>query len=74
MTKSAKYVENAIAEAQRDGSLPAGDVKHLAQQACSYVLGTVLRAKIQNDVEVLRNLAPTVMAILGAKPASAIAA
>lgn len=74
MTKSAKYVENAIAEAQREGSLPTGDAKHIAQQACSYVLGTVLRAKIQNDVEVLRNLAPTMMAIIGAKPASAIAA
>jgi TetR/AcrR family transcriptional repressor of nem operon len=69
-----KYVETAIAEAQREGSLPPGDEKQLAQQAYSYVLGAVLRAKIQNDVEVLRNLTPTVMAIIGAKPVSAVAA
>jgi len=74
MAKGAKYVENAIGEAQREGSLPAGDAKQLAQQVSSYVLGTVLRAKIQNDVEVLRNLAPPVMAIIGAKSLSAVAA
>ena len=74
MAKGAKYVENAIAEAQREGSLPAGDARLLAQQVSSYVLGTVLRAKIQNDVEVLRNLAPPVMAIIGAKSLSAVAA
>jgi TetR/AcrR family transcriptional repressor of nem operon len=74
MARSAKYVENAIAEAQREGSLPSGDAKQLAQQASSFVLGTVLRAKIENNVEVLQNLASPVMTILGAKPASAIAA
>jgi len=74
MARGGKYVENAIAEAQREGSLAAGDAKPLAQQVCSYVLGTVLRAKIQNDVEALRDLAPTVMAIIGAKSANAIAA
>ena len=74
MARGGKYVENAIAEAQREGSLAAGDAKPLAQQVCSYVLGTVLRAKIQNDVEALCDLAPTVMAIIGAKSANAIAA
>lgn len=74
MSRGNKYVENAIAEAQREGSLPPGDAKHLAQQVSSFVLGTVLRAKILNDVEVLRNLAPTVMAIIGARVASAAAA
>jgi TetR/AcrR family transcriptional regulator, transcriptional repressor for nem operon len=74
MARGGKYVESAIAEAQRDGSLPPGDARQVAQQVCSFILGSVLRAKIQNDVEVLRNLAPTVMAIIGAKSASAIAA
>jgi TetR/AcrR family transcriptional repressor of nem operon len=74
MERGTKYVENAIAEAQREGTVPAGDANQVAQQVNSYVLGAVLRAKIQNDVEVLRNLTPTVMAIIGAKSASAIAA
>jgi TetR/AcrR family transcriptional repressor of nem operon len=74
MERGTKYVENAIAEAQREGSVPTGDARQVAQQVNSYVLGAVLRAKIQNDVEVLNNLAPTVMAIIGAKAANAIAA
>lgn len=74
ITRGVKYLEGAIAEAQREGSVPPGDARQLAQQVNSYVLGTVLRAKIQNDVEVLRNLTPTVMAIIGVKSDSAVAA
>lgn len=74
IARGTKYVETAIAEAQREGSLPAGDAKQLAQQAYSFVLGALLRAKIQNDVEILRDLSPTVMAIIGAKRVEAAAA
>ena len=74
IARGTKYVEAAIAEAQREGSLPAGDARQLAQQAYSFVLGALLRAKIQNDAEVLRNLAPTVMAIIGAKRVEAVMA
>jgi TetR/AcrR family transcriptional repressor of nem operon len=74
IARGTKYVETAIAEAQREGSLPPGDARQLAQQAYSFVLGALLRAKIQNDVEVLRNLSPTVMAIIGAKRVAAAAA
>ncbi|HMP82237.1 MAG TPA: TetR/AcrR family transcriptional regulator [Verrucomicrobiota bacterium] len=74
IARGTKYVETAIAEAQREGSLPAGDAKQMAQQAYSFVLGALLRAKIQNDVEVLRDLAPTVMAIIGAKSETRVAA
>jgi TetR/AcrR family transcriptional regulator, transcriptional repressor for nem operon len=74
IARGTKYVETAIAEAQREGSLPAGDARQLAQQAYSFVLGALLRAKIQNDVEVLRDLSPTVMAIIGAKRVEAVAA
>ena len=74
IARGTKYVETAIAEAQREGSLPAGDARRLAQQTYSFVLGALLRAKIQNDVEVLRNLSPTVMAIIGAKRVEAAAA
>jgi TetR/AcrR family transcriptional repressor of nem operon len=72
--RGTKYVETAIAEAQREGSVLPGDAKQLAQQAYSYVLGTVLRAKIQNDAEVLKGLTRPVMAIIGAKSVTAIAA
>ncbi len=74
MARGIKYVETAIAEAQRDGSVPPGDAKQVAQQVYSFVLGSLLRAKIQNDAEVLRDLAPTLLAIIRAKPVSALAA
>lgn len=72
--RGTKYLESAIAEAQRDGSVPPGNAKELARQVHAYVMGTLLRAKIQNDVEILRNLAPTVMAIIGARSAATVAA
>ena len=73
MARGAKYVETAIAEAQREGSLAPGEARQMAQQVCSFVLGAVLRAKIQNDVEVLRDLSPTVMAIVGARSMETVA-
>lgn len=74
IARGTKYVETAIAEAQREGSLPVGDARQMAQQVYSFVLGALLRAKIQNDVEVLRDLSPTVMAIIGAKRVEAVPA
>ena len=69
MERGTKYVESAIADARREGVVTANDPKAAAQQVYSYVLGTVLSAKIQNDVEVLKNIEPAVMAIIGAKVA-----
>jgi len=69
MERGTKYVESAIADAKREGSVTVADPKASAQHVYSYVLGAVLNAKIQNDVEVLRNLEPTVLAIIGAKAA-----
>lgn len=67
VNRGTKYVESAIADAKREGSVTAADPKFAAQQVYSYVLGLVLSAKIQNNVEVLKNIEPTVMAIIGAK-------
>ena len=68
--RSMRYVESAIADAKREGSVdPALDPKRAAEKILSLVMGSMIQAKIQNDVEVLRDLEPTVMAILGAKTA-----
>ncbi len=67
ITRGTKYVESALADAIREGAVSITDSKAAAQQVYSYVLGAVLQAKIQNDVEVLKNLEPTIMAIIGAK-------
>jgi TetR/AcrR family transcriptional repressor of nem operon len=69
MARNTKYLEATIADAKREGLVSAADPKLAAQQIYAFVLGNVLQAKIQNDVEVLRFLEPTVMAIIGAKTA-----
>jgi len=69
MERGTRYLASAIADAKREGTVTAADPKAAAEQVYSYVLGTVLNAKIQNDVEVLKNIEPTVMAIIGAKSA-----
>jgi len=67
MARGIKYVESAIADAKREGSVTVADPNAAAKQVYSFVLGTLLRAKIENDVEVIKGIEPTVMAILGAK-------
>jgi TetR/AcrR family transcriptional regulator, transcriptional repressor for nem operon len=69
MARSAKYLEAAIADAKREGLVSTADPKRAAQQIHAFILGNILQAKIHNDVEVLRDLEPTVMAIIGAKVA-----
>jgi TetR/AcrR family transcriptional repressor of nem operon len=69
IARNRKYLESAIADAKREGSVSAEDPSLAAQQVYSFVLGAILQAKIQNDVEVLRHLEQTVMAIIGARTA-----
>jgi TetR/AcrR family transcriptional repressor of nem operon len=71
IARGTKYVESALADAKREAAVSIADPKIAAQQVYSYVLGAVLQAKIKNDVEVLRNIEPTIMAIVGAKAAAA---
>jgi len=65
--RNSKYVESAIAEAKREELVCVNDPRTAAQQVYSYALGLLLQAKIRNDLKMLRNLAPTVMTMLGAK-------
>lgn len=65
--RNTKYVESAIAEAQREELVCVNDPRTAAQQVYSYALGLLLQAKIRNDLKMLRNLAPTIMTMLGAK-------
>jgi TetR/AcrR family transcriptional repressor of nem operon len=67
IARGAKYLESALADAKREGSVSIKDPAATAQQVTSFCLGTLLRAKIQNDVEVIKDIEPTIMAIVGAK-------
>ncbi len=67
MMRSTKYLECAISDAKREGQIAVEDPKQAAQMVHAFVLGALLQAKVRNDVEQLRHLEPTVMAIIGAR-------
>ena len=65
--RSTKFIESAIAEAIREASISVNDPKTSASQVFSYVLGLLLQARLRNDLNVFRDLQPTVITMVGAK-------
>ena len=65
--RATKFIESAIADAIREGSVSVNDPKTSASQVFSYVLGLLLQARLRNDLNVLRDLQPTVITMVGAK-------
>jgi TetR/AcrR family transcriptional repressor of nem operon len=74
MNSSGKYIESAVADAIREGSVAVKDPVAAAQTLGSLILGMLVEARVQNDLKILESLEPTVMALLGARvvPAEAI--
>jgi len=73
LSRTMRYIESAIADAKREGSVPESvDPKQAARKISSLVMGSMIQAKIENDVEVLKDLEPTVMAIIGARIAASV--
>jgi len=64
--RNTRFIESAITEAIREGSVSVNDPKTSARQICSYVLGLLLQARLRNDLNVLRDLQPTVVTMVGA--------
>jgi TetR/AcrR family transcriptional repressor of nem operon len=67
MNSSMKYVESAIADAIREGSVTVKDPVAAARTVQSLLLGKLLEARVQNDLKVLENLESTIMDFIGAK-------
>jgi len=61
-----KYLAGAIADAQREGTVTAGNATIKAQLAHAFVIGLLLRAKIYNDLKILRYADEAVLGIIGA--------
>ncbi len=64
---SRKYIENAIADAVREGSVTVKDPVIAAQRVSSLIIGLMVEAKVKNDLKLLEGLEPAIMGILGAK-------
>lgn len=69
-----KYIESAIRDAHAAGLINAPDAAVKARVIRAYSEGLLTQARIQNDVEVLRELPKGVFAILGAKESQAVPA
>jgi len=62
-----KYLAGAIADAQDRGLAEAGDPQVKAQLVHSFAVGLLLRAKIYNDLKILRHADEAIFALIGAK-------
>lgn len=69
-----RYLETAIRDAHAAGLIDAPDPTSKARMVHTYYEGLLTQARIQNDVEVLRESLPGALAILGVKSAEMAAA
>ncbi len=64
--RNLKYLESALADAKREGAITCRDPRLAAQRVYSVALGMLLRAKVRNELSVLKDLEPAVMDVIGA--------
>src|SRR6267378_6306018 len=74
MEQKRKYIESAIRDAHAAGVIDAPDAALKARVIRAYSEGLLTQARIQNDVELLRELPKGVLSILGVKQSESIAA
>lgn len=64
--RGCKYIETALCDAQKEGLIEKYDAARKSRAISAFVIGMLLQAKVQNDVEVLRDLGPQVLQLIGA--------
>jgi len=67
-----KYLEATLRDAVREGLVASGDAGVLAGDVHALIEGVLLQAKVQNDLEVVRQLKPAIFRLLGAKSPVAV--
>lgn len=65
--RTVKYLADAIADAQATGLTGGGDPQIKALLVHSFVIGLLLRAKIYNDLKILRYADDAILGLIGAK-------
>ena len=60
------YIETTLRDAHREGLIEKCDFAAKSRAIHSFALGMLLQAKVKNDPEILRELAPTIMQMIGA--------
>ena len=74
MVLKQKYRESAIRDANAAGLVHAPDPVAKARMIIAYYEGLLTQARIQNDIELLRDTVRGIFAILGVKEESRVAA
>lgn len=59
------YLESALRDVQREGLWQGSNVSAKAMELYSMVTGTLLQARINNDLEVIKGAKPAMMRLLG---------
>ena len=67
ISSAMRYVENAIADAIRAGLVTVKDPHQAARCIYSVATGMMVQAKVENNLEILRELEPAILRLLGAK-------
>ncbi|HAB16319.1 MAG TPA: TetR/AcrR family transcriptional regulator [Verrucomicrobiota bacterium] len=70
LNRGLRYLESAISDGQREGTIPSQDNRGSALAVASCVMGLMLQAKVQNDPKVLHELEPTVQSVLRVEESS----
>lgn len=71
MERGLRYLETTITDAQRLNLIEVGDARAAAKQISCSILGLMVQAKIENRLDVLHELEPTIARLLNAKLATA---
>ena len=74
MESKRKYLESAIRDADASGLVHAPDAGAKARMILAYYEGLLTQARIQNNLEILREMTSGIYAILGVKEENAVAA
>lgn len=62
-----KYIENTLRDAHKEGLIEKTDFACKSQAIFSFIMGMLLQAKVKNDLEILSDLSPTVLQMIGAR-------
>jgi TetR/AcrR family transcriptional repressor of nem operon len=65
--RTSRYLETMIGDAVRDGLADVPHPKQMAQNISACVMGFMTQAKIKNDVNVLLEMEPVILQMLGAR-------
>ena len=74
MSTAARYFEDAIREAQAAGEVEGRDAVGKARLLWGFYEGTLTRARIENNPELIRGLSADAFELIGARPTLAVVA